>query len=105
VELGEKLAAAAQANGRSDVVIGLRPEALEVGAEGIPADVEVVEEFGADAYVFCSAQVREGAGTTRLVARTEARSAPDRGERIALRVRPDEAHVFDAETGDRLGPG
>jgi multiple sugar transport system ATP-binding protein len=105
VELGEKLAAAAQANGRSDVVIGLRPEALEVGAEGIPADVEVVEEFGADAYVFCSAQVREGTGTTRLVARTEARSAPDRGERIALRVRPDEAHVFDAETGVRLGPG
>jgi multiple sugar transport system ATP-binding protein len=106
VELGEKLTAAAQANGRSEVVIGLRPEALELGAEGIPADVEVVEEFGADAYVFCVARLREGAGgTTRLVARTEARSAPDRGERIALRVRPGEAHVFDAETGVRLGPG
>jgi multiple sugar transport system ATP-binding protein len=104
VELGEKLAAAAQANGRSEVVIGLRPEALELGAEGIPADVEVVEEFGADAYVFCVAQLREGAGTTRLVARTEARLAPDRGERISLRVRSGEAHLFDAETGVRLGP-
>ena len=39
VELG---AAAAAADGRSEVVLGLRPEALELGAEGIPADVEVV---------------------------------------------------------------
>jgi hypothetical protein len=40
---------------------------------------------------------------TRLVARTEARLAPGQGERIALRVRPGEAHLFDAETGLRLG--
>jgi multiple sugar transport system ATP-binding protein len=91
-------------DGRSQVVIGLRPEALELGAEGIPAEVEVVEEFGADAYVFCTAQVHEGAGgRTRLVARTEAKAAPARGERVALRVRPGEAHVFDAESGARLG--
>jgi len=91
-------------DGRSQVVIGLRPEALELGAEGIPAEVEVVEEFGADAYVFCTAQVHEGAGgRTRLVARTEAKAAPARGERVALRVRPGEAHVFDAESGERLG--
>ena len=91
-------------DGRSQVVIGLRPEALELGAEGIPAEVEVVEEFGADAYVFCTAQVHDGAGgRTRLVARTEAKAAPARGERVALRVRPGEAHVFDAESGERLG--
>jgi multiple sugar transport system ATP-binding protein len=91
-------------DGRSQVVIGLRPESLELGAEGIPAEVEVVEEFGADAYVFCTAQVHEGAGgRTRLVARTEAKAAPARGERVALRVRPGEAHVFDAESGARLG--
>jgi hypothetical protein len=43
--------------------------------------------------------------STRLVARTEARLAPALGERIALRVRPNEAHLFDAETGLRLGSG
>jgi multiple sugar transport system ATP-binding protein len=102
VELG---AAAAATNGRSEVVLGLRPEALELGAEGIPADVEVVEEFGADAYVFCAAHLREGAGTTRLVARTQAKLAPSRGQRVALRVRPGEAHLFDRETGERLGSG
>jgi multiple sugar transport system ATP-binding protein len=88
------------------VVVGLRPEALELGGEGIPAEVEVVEEFGADAYVFCAARLREGeGGMTRLVARTDARSAPERGERIALRVRPGEAHLFDAQSGERLVSG
>jgi multiple sugar transport system ATP-binding protein len=88
-------------NGASLLVLGLRPEALELGTEGVPALVEVVEEFGADAFVFCSAQI--GGAETRLVARAEARHAPARGERVSLRVRPDEAHLFDAETGERLG--
>ena len=101
VELGEALGKAVRANGRDGVLLGLRPEALEVGSDGLPARVEVVEEFGADAYVFCVADV--GGGATRLVARTEARRAPTQGERIALRVRPQEAHLFDPETGERLG--
>ena len=96
VELGP-----AAANGSGAVVLGLRPEALEVGLEGLPARVEVVEEFGADAFVFSSAQI--GGEETRLVARTEARRAPAQGERIFLRVKPEEAHLFDAETGERLG--
>ena len=29
------------------------PESLELAADGVPAEVEVVEEVGADAYVFC----------------------------------------------------
>jgi len=59
-----------------------------------------VEELGADAFVFCSAELN--GETTRLVARTEARRAPERGARVALRPRPDEAHLFDAESGERL---
>jgi multiple sugar transport system ATP-binding protein len=102
---GQRVELEAKLDGRSEVVLGLRPEALELGGDGIPAEVEVVEEFGADAYVFCSARLgEEVSATTRLVARTEARGAPSRGERIALRVRPGEAHLFDAETGARLHP-
>ena len=100
VSLGDALAASVRANGRDGVVLGLRPEALELGNEGLPARVEVVEEFGADAYVFCVAEV--GGQTRKLVARIEARRAPGRGERVALRPRPEEAHLFDAETGLRL---
>jgi multiple sugar transport system ATP-binding protein len=84
------------------VVVGLRPEALELAPDGLPARVEVVEELGADAYVFCAADL--GDAETRLVARTDARRPPERGSRVFLRPLQGEAHVFDAETGERLGP-
>lgn len=39
--------------------MGLRPESLEIGGDGgINAEVEVVEELGADAYAFCNARDR-----------------------------------------------
>ena len=82
------------------VVLGLRPESLELAGEGIPALVEVVEEIGADAYVFCAARV--AGDDVKLVARCEARQAPARDARVHLRPRPDEAHVFHPETGERI---
>jgi multiple sugar transport system ATP-binding protein len=100
---GQRVELSAPTDGRSTVVLGFRPEALELASDGIPAYVEVVEELGADAYVFCSAQLEEGGGNTRLVARTEARGAPSQGDRVSLRVRPGEAHAFDPETGGRIG--
>jgi multiple sugar transport system ATP-binding protein len=83
-----------------EIVVGLRPEALELAGEGIPAVVEVVEEIGADAYVFASAQLH--GETVKLVARVEARTAPERSERVSLRPRAGEAHLFDSQTGARL---
>ena len=101
VDVGEARTAQVRASGSNGVVLGLRPEALELGSGGLPARVEVVEEVGADAYVFCSAQL--GGESTRLVARTESRLAPGRGAAVTLRVRRDEAHLFDAQSGVRLG--
>jgi multiple sugar transport system ATP-binding protein len=83
-------------SGCADVVVGLRPESLDLAGEGIPAEVEVVEEIGADSYVFAAADIG------KLVARVDTRVAPERGERIALRPRPDEAHLFDPTSGVRL---
>ncbi|HEX4680913.1 MAG TPA: ABC transporter ATP-binding protein [Gaiellaceae bacterium] len=79
-----------------DIVVGLRPESLELAAEGIPAEVEMVEEIGADSYVFAAA------GVGKLVARVETKLAPERGARITLRPRAGEAHLFDPATGARL---
>ena len=86
-------------NGR---VAGFRPEHVDIAGEGegIPARVEVVEDIGADAYVFCSADV--DGQQTRLVARTEVRDAPQQGDRVSLCPRADEAHLFDSESGERL---
>jgi ABC-type sugar transport system ATPase subunit len=89
------------ANGRREVVVGLRPESLELAADGIAGRVEVVEELGADVYAFCVAQLPDG--EARLVARMEAQRAPARGERVTLRPRMETAHLFDAATGVRLG--
>jgi multiple sugar transport system ATP-binding protein len=96
------LPADAVALGGNGKVVGFRPEHLEIAGEGdgIRARVEVVEDVGADAYVFCSADI--GGETTRLIARTEVKKAPQQGERVSLRPRPDEAHLFDRSTGVRV---
>jgi ABC-type sugar transport system ATPase subunit len=59
-----------------------------------------VEDIGADAYVFCSADV--DGEPARLVARTDVRSAPQQGQQVRLLPRAEEAHLFDAESGERL---
>jgi multiple sugar transport system ATP-binding protein len=100
VSLGGVSVPVAGVVGGESLVIGLRPESLEVASEGIPARVEVVEDVGADVFVFCATDL--GGGNTRLVARTEARRAPKQGERVALRPRAEEAHLFDPATGQRL---
>jgi multiple sugar transport system ATP-binding protein len=86
--------------GGEALVVGLRPESLEVAADGISARVEVVEDVGADVFVFCAAEMN--GESTRLVARTEARHAPQQGDRVALRPRAEEAHLFDPVSGERL---
>jgi multiple sugar transport system ATP-binding protein len=82
------------------IVLGLRPEALDLSPGGIEARVEVVEEFGADAYVFCVADY--GGEQIKLVARSDSRNAPVREAKVSLCPRVQEAHVFDSATGARL---
>ena len=88
------------ANGRGAVVVGLRPESLELASDGVRAQVDVVEELGADAYVFCASEV--AGESTKLVARVDARHVPQRGEHVTLRPRGEEAHLFDPQTGVRI---
>jgi multiple sugar transport system ATP-binding protein len=101
VRLPESARAAATAGGWKEIVLGLRPEALELADDGIAAEVEVVEEVGADAHVFCVAEL--GGVRTKLAARTAAKQAPQRGGLVRLRPNPAEAHVFDPLSGIRLG--
>ncbi len=93
--------AAAAGCGVSDVIVGIRPEALDLATDGIAARVEVVEELGADAYVFCVAELP--GGDTKLVARVDASTRPARGARVFVRPRAAEALLFHPATGERLG--
>src|SRR5436190_6457346 len=50
-----------RANGRTEAIVGVRPEAMELASEGLEAGVEVIEELGSDAFVYCSAELPGGA--------------------------------------------
>ena len=93
-------ATAATARGLARLLIGLRPEALRLSGDGIAARVEAVEVLGADAYVFCSAEI--GGAESRVTARADAREAPERGASVHLAPDGRDAHLFDPVSGERL---
>ncbi len=101
LELPREALAEAESRGLREVTVGLRPESLELAPEGIGAQVEVVEELGADAFAFCVAALPQG--EARVIARADWRRPPERGERVRLMPRAGEAHVFDPVSGERLG--
>jgi multiple sugar transport system ATP-binding protein len=95
--------AAAEAS-LSEVVLGVRPEALRLvgaGDPGVSMTVGLVEELGADAFVYGEALLDHA--PRRLVVRTADSEVPTFGQtvRVALRE-PSRVHVFDPRTGDRL---
>jgi multiple sugar transport system ATP-binding protein len=100
-------AVAAAAGDGAEVVVGFRPEALELSSngDGLRVTVTVVEDLGTDAYVYGrlaghadDAVVREA----DVVARLDPRQLPEKGARLRFRIRPDALHVFSASTGDRI---
>jgi len=86
-----------------EVVVGVRPEDLTISSDGsgLPVEVDVVEELGADAYIY--GQI-PGAGVDDrpFIARVDGRTPPAKGEIVHFVPRPDHMHVFNAETGERL---
>ena len=94
--------------GRSSgtILLGFRPESVDVvgpDEDGLDASVNLVEELGSDAYLFAELPHRDNVvHGADLVAKLDARRIPERGQKVRLRVRPDEVHVFSAQTGDRL---
>jgi multiple sugar transport system ATP-binding protein len=87
--------------GAKTITLGFRPEDLTIGADGIPVEVIVVEELGADAYVY--GQVTQADGKTiDVIVRADGRRPPAKGETIHVAVKPEQAHVFSTVTGERL---
>ncbi len=87
------------------VTLGVRPEDLEVardGRQGLPLVVEVVEELGADAYIYGQAPGGDP-GDKPIIARVDGRTPPMKGETVSLVPKADHVHLFNAETGIRIG--
>ena len=91
--------------GSGMVTVGFRPESLQlVGpGDGFAVTVNVVEELGSDAYVYASLDGGDAITSGHdLVVRIDPRAIPRKGEVLHLRIRDDERHLFDLETGARL---
>ena len=94
-----------------NIVVGIRPEAFEMSdnpesGEGIPIDVGVVEELGADAFIYGTLSgIAEDELITaqQIVARIHGRTPPNRGESVRLLVDPDtRARVLEGDRGPHL---
>jgi multiple sugar transport system ATP-binding protein len=98
-----------RADNTGTVTIGIRPENFNISedGQGFPMKVLVSEELGADAFLYGCADV--GTVTTGLstgpdmVVRVEARRKFPRGATVHLTADPNDVHVFDTETGERIG--
>jgi multiple sugar transport system ATP-binding protein len=88
------------------VTVGLRPESLTVNTDangGIPAIVNLVEELGAEAYVY--AQLAHDAriiAPPDIIARVDPDAAPSSGASIQLHAKEGSMLFFDAHTGARI---
>jgi multiple sugar transport system ATP-binding protein len=88
---------------KGNITVGVRPEAWRIvgnGEAGLPVTVTVVEELGADAYVYGTSGVE---GTpANIIIRVSARDTVRKGDVIYVTTDPRNVHVFDTETGERL---
>jgi len=101
---GAEVAALAR-EGADTVLLGFRPESVDlVGpGEGFPVVARLVEELGADAYLYGSIVGAEHTDAPDIVTRVDPTRTPKIGETVYLRVRPGQEHAFSTKTGQRLG--
>jgi multiple sugar transport system ATP-binding protein len=90
------LAAGRGAASNGDLTVGLRPEGIEIVADGQPAEVVAVEPFGSEVIV----DVRIGTQPLKIRTAPDVRPAP--GSTIALRAAPSAVRLFDRASGAAL---
>ena len=95
----------AKAPGEETLTVGIRPEAFNVSEQGIGLDVAVVEELGADSYLYgtlAGLSDDEIVTAQQFVARVGARTAPEKGQVVRLSAPAEAVHVFSNKTEERL---
>jgi multiple sugar transport system ATP-binding protein len=94
--------------GGSSVTVGIRPEGFVPASTGFEVAVEVVEELGADAFVYGKpvdkslkfANTSEELG--QVIIRWDPKNPPKPGQTVTVGVNPDVVHLFDATSGKRI---
>ncbi|MDQ1597551.1 MAG: multiple sugar transport system ATP-binding protein, partial [Microbacteriaceae bacterium] len=90
------------ATNNTKVTIGVRPEDVKVSptGEGLKVSVDVVEELGADGYLYGHTEI--DGSRVDVVARVDGRAHPNAGDTVFITPEPAHIHAFDIESGDRL---
>ena len=83
---------------KSSVTVGIRPEHLTLADRGISAKVDMIEELGADDYLYCTTTLG-----FPLVARSSSEYRVSKGDDVHFAFDPSRALFFDGEDGSRLG--
>ncbi len=95
--------ATAEKKMHGNTTVGVRPEAwrlVSANEGGLPVEVTVVEELGADAFVYGNCDVE---GTpSNVIIRVTGRDSVRKGDVIHVTTDPRSVHVFDTDTGERL---
>ena len=101
VPIPRETAEVADAAGRK-ITVGVRPEDMDIVAEGqgLKTVVNLVEELGADAYVYGTADV--DGKPYDIIARVDGRKPPEKGQSINFAPKQGHIHLFSTESGERL---
>ncbi|GAB3406959.1 ABC transporter ATP-binding protein [Flindersiella endophytica] len=86
------------------VTVGIRPEAFRIvgnDENGLPVEVAVVEELGADAFLYGLLNGGSEA-QTEIIARIDARKPPEKGVKVKLAADAERIHLFSTSNGARL---
>jgi multiple sugar transport system ATP-binding protein len=78
------------------VKYGIRPEHFDLGGQGIPAEVVVVEPMGAETEFLLQV------GGLSLTVVTHGRASHGPGDKIHISPQPQHAHLFDSASGNRI---
>ncbi len=100
LELAADVAADIRASNAKKFVIGVRPEHLTTAIDGSAGEVTVVEELGSEAFLHVT-MPQQGTDTT-IVVRVPGETSTVRGDRLSIGINGP-VHVFDAESGERMG--
>jgi multiple sugar transport system ATP-binding protein len=89
------------------VTVGVRPESFSPAADGFHVLVEVVEELGADAFVYGkpadpTVKFAFSAEEAQVIVRWDPKNPPAPGTTVSVVANPAEIHLFDAASGERL---
>jgi multiple sugar transport system ATP-binding protein len=85
------------------VTVGVRPENWRLVSDsegGLPVTVTVVEQLGADSFVYGTSDV-EGV-PSNVIIRVAGRTHPQKGDTLYVTTDPEHVHVFDSDSGERL---